>query len=162
MQVERKWCDGFSKDNFKHKFYMTRNLWEEAPLPSSYYTLCLFAGTTSKCHFFLGLPSGLPNGSPKTKTLVVPKLWPFIFFSNQGFLKMWQEYLITFKNIFPIVYKHTPIRPHLTPTFQGFMVKSQISNLIPTFSLIIIHTMNDAKALKTFILQDLFNGVLGA
>jgi hypothetical protein len=33
-QVEWKWCDKFSKDNFKHMFYMTRNLWEEAPLPS--------------------------------------------------------------------------------------------------------------------------------
>ncbi len=31
MQVERKWCDGFNKDNFKHKLY---NFWEEAPIPS--------------------------------------------------------------------------------------------------------------------------------
>jgi hypothetical protein len=34
MQVEWKSCNKLNKDNFKHKFYMTRNLWEEAPLPS--------------------------------------------------------------------------------------------------------------------------------
>jgi hypothetical protein len=34
MEVERKWCDGLSKDNFKHKFYAIHNLWEEAPFPS--------------------------------------------------------------------------------------------------------------------------------
>jgi hypothetical protein len=34
VQVEWKWCDEFSKDNFKYKLYMARNLWEEAPLPS--------------------------------------------------------------------------------------------------------------------------------
>jgi len=33
MQVEWKWCDRFSKENFKHKFYTTHNLWEEVPLP---------------------------------------------------------------------------------------------------------------------------------
>jgi hypothetical protein len=32
LQVERKWCNGFNKDNLKHKLYMTHNLWEEAPL----------------------------------------------------------------------------------------------------------------------------------
>jgi hypothetical protein len=34
MQVEWKWRNEFNKDNFKHKFYMARNLWEEAPFPS--------------------------------------------------------------------------------------------------------------------------------
>jgi hypothetical protein len=34
MHVEWKWCDGLSKDNFKHKLYMAHNLSEEAPLPS--------------------------------------------------------------------------------------------------------------------------------
>jgi len=34
VQVERKWCNGLSRDNLKHKLYMTYNLWEEAPLPS--------------------------------------------------------------------------------------------------------------------------------
>jgi len=34
VQVECKWCDELSKDNFKHKLYMAHNLWEEAPLPS--------------------------------------------------------------------------------------------------------------------------------
>jgi hypothetical protein len=34
MQIKCKWCNGFSKNNFKHKFYTTCNFWEEAPLPS--------------------------------------------------------------------------------------------------------------------------------
>jgi hypothetical protein len=34
MHVEHKWCSKLSRDTFKHKFYMARNLWEEAPLPS--------------------------------------------------------------------------------------------------------------------------------
>jgi hypothetical protein len=35
MEVEWKWCGGFSKNNFKHKLYTTHNLWEGAPLSSS-------------------------------------------------------------------------------------------------------------------------------
>jgi hypothetical protein len=88
MQVERKWCDGFSKDNLKHKLYMTCNLWEEAPLPSSYYILCLFAGTTPKCHFSLGLPSRVPGGSPKTR-IFVPSFFENVtrmFYSLQKYL----------------------------------------------------------------------------
>jgi hypothetical protein len=34
VQVEHKWCDRLNRDNFKHKFYTTCNLWEEAQLPS--------------------------------------------------------------------------------------------------------------------------------
>jgi len=76
MQIEWNWCDKLSKANFKHKLYMTRNLWEEASLPSLHYTLCLLPkmGITSKCHFFFG--------SPKTRTFVIPKLWTLIYFSN--------------------------------------------------------------------------------
>jgi hypothetical protein len=34
MQIKYEWCSVFSRDNFKHKFYIaTYNLWEEA-LPS--------------------------------------------------------------------------------------------------------------------------------
>jgi hypothetical protein len=39
MQIDHQWCDEFNRDNFKHKFYMVHNLWEEAPLPSLYYNL---------------------------------------------------------------------------------------------------------------------------
>jgi len=34
MQVEWKWRGGLNRDNFKHKLYTARNLWEDAPLPS--------------------------------------------------------------------------------------------------------------------------------
>jgi len=36
-------------------------------------------GITSKCHF----SPRLPSGNPKIGTLVVPKLWMLISFSNQ-------------------------------------------------------------------------------
>jgi hypothetical protein len=39
VQIEWKWCDELSRDNLKHKLYMARNLWEEAPL-ASYSILC--------------------------------------------------------------------------------------------------------------------------
>jgi hypothetical protein len=34
MQIEWKWCDKFNENNFKHKIYTARNLWEEALFPS--------------------------------------------------------------------------------------------------------------------------------
>ncbi len=34
VQIRNKWCDEFSKDNFKFKFYIAHNLWEEVSLPS--------------------------------------------------------------------------------------------------------------------------------
>jgi hypothetical protein len=34
MEIERKLCDKFNKDNLKLKLYTTFNLWERAPLPS--------------------------------------------------------------------------------------------------------------------------------
>jgi hypothetical protein len=34
MQVEHKWCKELNRDNLKHKFYTTYNLWKEASLPS--------------------------------------------------------------------------------------------------------------------------------
>jgi hypothetical protein len=34
VSIEWKWCGRLSRDNFKHKFYIARNFWEEALLPS--------------------------------------------------------------------------------------------------------------------------------
>jgi hypothetical protein len=31
--IKHKWCDGLSRNNFKHKFYKAY-IWEKAPLPS--------------------------------------------------------------------------------------------------------------------------------
>jgi hypothetical protein len=74
MQVEWKWCNESNKDNFKHKLYMARNLWEEAPLPS--YSI-LFA-------FPLGLHPNVifPWDFQMRMHLNVSELWMFIFFSN--------------------------------------------------------------------------------
>jgi hypothetical protein len=79
VQVKWKWCNGLNRDNLKHKLYMTRKFWEEAPLSSLLYILCMSMGSTSKCHF----SPRLPSGSPIIGILVVPKFWIFIFFSNQ-------------------------------------------------------------------------------
>ncbi len=100
VQIEWKWYGELSKDNLKHKLYTAHNLWEEAPLPSLWYIMCLSAGTTSKCHF----SSRLPNRSLKTRILVVSQLWMFTSFSNQVFYKKKGQYFITLKKIFPVVY----------------------------------------------------------
>jgi hypothetical protein len=46
----------------------------------------------------------LPNGSPKIGTFTIQKLWPLIYLSNQVFLKMKGQYIITFKRIFSMMY----------------------------------------------------------
>jgi hypothetical protein len=98
MQVKWKWCDKLSMDNLKHKLYTTCNLWKEAPIPSLQYILCLSMGTTSKCHFSLGILSG----NPQIGTFGVLKLGLYLS-QNFGhsyisqiifFLKMQGQYLI--------------------------------------------------------------------
>ncbi len=96
MQVEWKWSSGISTDDFKHKFYTAQNLQEEALLPPPQYILCLSMGTTSKCHFSFGLPSG----NPKIRTLTVSKFWLLISFSNQVVLRMQGKHLIVLKRSF--------------------------------------------------------------
>ncbi len=129
VQVEWKWCDELSRDNLKHKLYMTCNIWEEAPLPSLYYILCLSARTTSKCHFSLGFPSG----SPKTKTLIVPKISTFISFSNQVYFDNTRVIFYSFKKIFPIMY-NTPQSKLIWPLLsRGFWSKVKFSIWFPPF-----------------------------
>jgi len=82
-------------------------------------------GTTSKCHF----SPILPSGSPKIGTLVVPKLWTFISFSNQIFFKNSKIISYSPQKDLSKGLKHALIGPHLTPTFKGFVVKNQIPNL---------------------------------
>ncbi len=129
MQIEQKWCDKLSRANFKHKLYTTRNLWEEASLPSLHYTLCLLPkmGITSKCHFFLG--------NPKTKTFVIPKLWTFVYFSNQVCCENTKTISYSPQKTISNGLQHAPIRIQLTLVFKGFVVESQIPNLIhvPSF-----------------------------
>ncbi len=125
MQIEWKWWGRLSRDNLKHKFYTTRNLWEEAPLFSLWYIMCLFIRTTSKCHFSLKLLSG----SPKTRTFTIPKLWTPMSFSNQ--ISFENERAISYspwKYLSNSVY-YGWIEPHLTPAFKGFVVGSQIPYL---------------------------------
>jgi hypothetical protein len=111
--------------------------------------MCLSVGTTSKCHFSLGLPSG----SPKTRTIVVSKLWLLISFSNQVCFE--NARAISYspqKDLFKVIY-HAPIKPHLTPAFQGFVVETQISNLISTPSF----DHNSCKIKSKWTMQGHFN-----
>jgi hypothetical protein len=78
MQVEWKWCSEFSRENFKHKLYMTCNLWEEAPFPSllysmpfheNYIQMSLFSETPKWCNHWAH-PLHFP---PFMKVCLTPK-----------------------------------------------------------------------------------------
>jgi hypothetical protein len=125
MQVKWKWCGRLNRDNLKHKLHTAHNLWEETPFPSLEYTLCLFVGTTSKCHFFPGLLSG----SPKTRTFIVPKFWTFIYFLNQVCFENARAISYSFWKYLSNDIHHASIELHLIPAFKGFVVESQIRNL---------------------------------
>jgi hypothetical protein len=77
-------------------------------------------GATSKWHFF----SRFPNGSPKTGTFVVSRLWMFISSSNDAFFEhakvisyIPQKYLSN--GVF-----HALIKDDLTCALRGFVVGS--------------------------------------
>jgi hypothetical protein len=108
LQVKWKWCSELSRDNLKHKIFKTHNLWEETPLPSLYYIMCFYVKTISKRHF----SPRLSNVSPKTTTLVVPKLWKLISFSNKVF----------FQNVTLISYILETIFPKMYSTLQSDLI----------------------------------------
>jgi len=116
LQVKLKWCGEFSRDNLKHKIYTALNLWKETPFPSLYNTMCFSARTTSKRHFSLRVPSA----SPKTRILVLPKLWKFISFSNKVFffLKCDHNILYPLKLSFQQCITHSN-QTSFDPSFQG-------------------------------------------
>jgi hypothetical protein len=53
-------------------------------------------GTTSKCHFSLRLP----NESFKIETLIIPKLWTFIYILNKIYFEDKREISLIWKNDF--------------------------------------------------------------
>jgi hypothetical protein len=117
VQVECKWCDELNRDNFKQKLYMACNLWEEAPLPSLYYILCLSTWATSKRHFFLGFPSG----SPKTNFYYPKTLDDHIFF-KLSFFEHTMAISYSFQKDLSNSVLHAPIGDHLTLALKGFVV----------------------------------------
>jgi hypothetical protein len=71
-------------------------------------------------------------GSPKTRTLTVPKLWTFISFSNQFFLKtIVGAIFITLEISFQRCITHSNWTS-VHPCFKGFVVGSLIPNLTLT------------------------------
>ncbi len=100
MQVEWKWCNELSSDNLKHKLYTAHNFWEEAPLPSLYYIVCLSMGTTSKCHF----SSGSQVGVPKLGLLLSQNFGHSYLSQIKSFFSVRGQYFIALENIFPTMY----------------------------------------------------------
>jgi len=110
-------CNGLNKDNLKPSFTRPPNLCEEAPLPSLYYNLCLFVGTTSKCQV-----------DQNQDSYCFKNVDAHVFFKS-SFLKNMR--IISYsppKNLSNGI-SHTPISVHVTPTFKEYMVKNQNSNL---------------------------------
>jgi hypothetical protein len=72
----------------------------------------------------------LPSGSPKIGILVVLKLWTLISLSKQACLDCTRKISYNVqKDLFNGVL-HAPIKYHLIPSLRGFVVGSQIFNLI--------------------------------
>ncbi len=66
--------------------------------------------------------------------LLSQKFGRLYLFQIKFFFKMRGEYLIALKKVFPNNVQHALIKAHLTPTFQGFVVGTQILNLTLTLS----------------------------
>ncbi len=114
MQVECKWCGKFSKDNFKHRFYTTCNLWEEAPLPFVYNILWLSTKATSNWHFFLRFP----NGVPKLRLLLSQNIGHSYFSQIKTFLKHVRATSYNSQKDLSNGVSHTPIENHLAPALR--------------------------------------------
>ncbi len=72
---------------------------------------------------------------PKIGTLVIPKLWTFISSSNQACLEHMKVIFYSLQKDLCNGVLHALIINHLTPNLRGFVVGSQILNLIlnPSF-----------------------------
>jgi hypothetical protein len=100
VQIKWKMCNGFNEDNFKHKLHMAHNLWEEAPFPSLYYTLCLPWGLHPNVIF----PQYSQVEVPKLGLLLSQNFECSYLFQIKFSLKIQGEYLTALENIFPKVY----------------------------------------------------------
>jgi hypothetical protein len=83
-------------------------------------------GATSEWHFLLRLLSG----SVKIWILVILKLWMLIASSNQTFLKHEKALSYSLQKDLSKGVLHAPIGDHLIFALKGFLVRSQIPNLI--------------------------------
>jgi hypothetical protein len=96
------------------------------PFPIVYFMLL------HKDYIQMSFFPGISKWESQNWILVIPKLWMFISFSNQ----------VSFENSRALSYSpqkclsyglyHTRVKFHFTPTFKGFVVRSQIPNLTPT------------------------------
>jgi hypothetical protein len=84
----------------------------------------LFTRVTSKWHFF-------PK-TPKIGTFVVQKFWMLIFSPNQACLEHVRALSSYAKKNLSKGVSYAWIRNHLTVVLRGFLIGSQIFNLIPT------------------------------
>jgi uncharacterized protein (DUF2062 family) len=69
-------------------------------------------------------------GSLKIETLIVSNLWTFIYLLNQYFLEHTRAISYSPEKDLSNGVLHTPIRNDFAPALKGFVVGSQILNLI--------------------------------
>jgi hypothetical protein len=158
VQIERKWCNRRSRHNLKHKLHPAHNLWEKHHSPP-YNILC---ASLRRLHPNVTFSHDSQVGVPKLRLLLSQNFGRSYL---KPFSRMWQKYLIALENIFPSVYNKLQsdlIWPMLSRDLW-LGVKLRIW-LLP-FLLIKTHAnqvqMNNARAIKASMLQDLHIGVLG-
>ncbi len=115
VQVEWKWCDEFNRTTLNTSF-----TWLVTFPRKEHSFLIIYLMPLRQDYIQMSLFPGTPKWSPKTRTLIVPKLWTFISLSNQ--VEFENAKVIHYnpqKNISKGV-QHTPIKIHLNPIFKGF------------------------------------------
>jgi hypothetical protein len=100
VQIECKWCNKLNRDNLKHKFYMTYNFWEEAPLPS----IIIYSMTFHKGYIQMTLFFRTPKWESQNWDFYCFEFWTLISSSNQVFLEHARAISYIPQKIFPTVY----------------------------------------------------------
>ncbi len=99
MQVEWKWCNRLSWDNFRHKLYMARTFGSRHHSPP-YSILC---ASLWGLHPNVTFPQDSKWGVPKLG-LLLSQNFGCLYIFQIFFLKSVRTSFITFENIFPTMY----------------------------------------------------------
>jgi hypothetical protein len=146
VQIKWKCCNGFNRDNFKHKFHTASYLWEEAPLLSPrVYFIPLRKDYIQMSFFF-----GTFKWESQIGTFAIPKLWMLIFFSNKIIFESLKTISYSLWKYLSNGVKHVPTKFYLTPAFKDLWLAIKFSIWLPPLLLIITHAnqvyMNNARA----------------
>jgi hypothetical protein len=99
VQVEWKWCGGFSRNNFKHKLHMVYNLWEGQNSPP-YSILCAFSWGLHPSVTFPLDSRDSQVGVPKLGLSLSQNFGHLYLSQIKSILRAQGQYLITLENIF--------------------------------------------------------------